>query len=166
MYVYVMKAGEMCKIGIAQDVYKRKKQIQTGCPVKIEDCFYQDSKDARKHEIELHKLFKDKQTSGEWFDVDFDIACEEVTRIILEETYYDAFIRLTKRCNDLETENNDLKDKIGNKQNKMFMNINDTSKRLGISVFQIRQGVKNGTIPYTKCGNKYMINIDKYSKML
>ena len=45
---------------------------------------------------------------------------------------------------------------------KPFMTINQASEASGLSAFYIRHGVKSGFIPSVKCGNKYLINYQKF----
>ena len=40
-----------------------------------------------------------------------------------------------------------------------FKNILDTNKATGLSVYFLRQGVRNGTIPHIRAGKKYLINV-------
>lgn len=41
-----------------------------------------------------------------------------------------------------------------------LMSIKAASKYLGVSVYCLRQGVQNGTIPFIRSGNKYYIAVD------
>ena len=40
-----------------------------------------------------------------------------------------------------------------------FQSIHDTSGLLGLSEFELRKRIKEGTVKFTKSGNKYYINI-------
>ena len=40
-----------------------------------------------------------------------------------------------------------------------FLSIKDACKETGLSQFFLRQGCKDGTIPFIRCGSKLMINI-------
>ncbi len=40
-----------------------------------------------------------------------------------------------------------------------FQSIKATCNSTGFSQYFIRQGVKNGTIPHVRCGNKILINV-------
>ena len=44
-------------------------------------------------------------------------------------------------------------------QNKPFMTLQETCRFTGLSVYSLRQGVKNGTIPHIVSGGKYLINV-------
>ena len=69
-YVYLLRAGLFFKIGKSDKVSKRIGSIQTANPSKVMLVakFKCDSSDeARKLEKELHKRYKDRKVSGEWF---------------------------------------------------------------------------------------------------
>ena len=51
-------------------------------------------------------------------------------------------------------------------ETKRFLTINETAKQTGLSVHYIRQGIRNGLIPFIKCGNKAMINFPKLIAIL
>lgn len=40
-----------------------------------------------------------------------------------------------------------------------FQTIQDAVRTTGLSSYFLRQGCKNGSIPYIKSGNKFMINV-------
>jgi len=67
VYVIGNKAMGFCKIGIACDVQRRLKSIQTGCPYPLEVWFFKPMKKARSIERQLHQQFSGYQMSGEWF---------------------------------------------------------------------------------------------------
>ncbi len=71
-FVYLLKAGPSCKIGIADDVEARVKQLQSGCPETIEILGRWPHAQARKKERCLHTHFKNKRKNGEWFALDQD----------------------------------------------------------------------------------------------
>ena len=48
----------------------------------------------------------------------------------------------------------------------VFAKIADAAKRTGVSMFSIRQGIKNGTVPYVRSGRKYLINVPAFRQML
>ena len=47
-----------------------------------------------------------------------------------------------------------------------YVSIKKMAQITGLSEFFIRKMVRNGSIPAIKCGNKYMINIDKSYEIL
>ena len=49
---------------------------------------------------------------------------------------------------------------------KRFLTIDETAKQTGLSVFYLRQGVRQKQIPHVKCGNKTMINLPKLIEIL
>ena len=44
---------------------------------------------------------------------------------------------------------------------KMFMTISETVAATGFSKRFIRTGIKNGTIPFIKSGNRFLINVPR-----
>lgn len=66
-FVYVLKSGEHYKIGIAKDVGKRMRGLQTGDPVKHMFVYSSFSEDAPDFESRLHKAFAEYRGEGEWF---------------------------------------------------------------------------------------------------
>ena len=106
-YVYVLEAGEHCKIGISdKSVEQRKMSIQTGCPVKIQRVWCsRNIPDALACEKRLHNYFRQKNTSGEWFKIPFFEAAEEAEKIC--ENGDDLM-----RIKELETENTQLKEML------------------------------------------------------
>lgn len=49
---------------------------------------------------------------------------------------------------------------------KRFLTIDETAEQTGLSVFFIRQGIRQGWIPHIRCGCKAMINIHKLIEIL
>ena len=71
-YIYFIKVEgrDIFKIGItAKNVKSRIANIQTSCPYPIELYATYESDDYENEEAELHERFKDRQTSGEWFNL-------------------------------------------------------------------------------------------------
>ncbi|KKL95041.1 hypothetical protein LCGC14_1858640 [marine sediment metagenome] len=71
-YTYLIRAGNTLyhKIGIAKNVNKRLKCLQTGCPERITVITiteHKSVKEARIHEKEILERYKDNKTCGEWF---------------------------------------------------------------------------------------------------
>lgn len=73
--VYIIKSGKYYKIGMTRgNLDTRLKSIQTGSPYKIEIIHTIKTASPEKLEAELHRQFKGKRLSGEWFDLNqFDI---------------------------------------------------------------------------------------------
>lgn len=69
--IYVFRAGDTnrYKIGRATNVEARKKQLQTGCPDRLELVGIIEG-DAVRVESEFHKMFAEQRRSGEWFEFD------------------------------------------------------------------------------------------------
>lgn len=66
--IYVMRCGDKLKIGVAKNVERRAKQLQTGNPETILIEYQRERKDAYKLENHLHRKFSKQRVSGEWFD--------------------------------------------------------------------------------------------------
>lgn len=49
---------------------------------------------------------------------------------------------------------------------KPFQKIAEASKTTGLSMYFLREGCKDGSVPHIKSGEKYYINIPKLLKML
>ncbi|MEA5554191.1 GIY-YIG nuclease family protein [Anabaena cylindrica UHCC 0172] len=66
-FIYVLKNREYYKIGIAKDVAKRMRKLQTGNPIKhlfVSSSFFED---APTFERLLHEAFAEYRGEGEWF---------------------------------------------------------------------------------------------------
>lgn len=40
-----------------------------------------------------------------------------------------------------------------------FQSIRDACTTTGLSMYYLRQGIRTGTIPYVRAGEKYMVNV-------
>ena len=172
-HLYVMKSGDSCKIGISKDVSRRIKQVQTGCPNKIEDVWVSpDLEYASECEKILHSYFEYCRSSGEWFSVSFDEACRKAKEVTGEGSV--AIYTLCKKFEQLLTELKALRCEIAKRQGETQMDINqsnancnpqpfmsivDASKVTGVSVYALRKGVRAGWIPCVKSGCKTIINV-------
>lgn len=69
--LYIMQAGDFIKIGVTSNsVSSRASQIQTGCPLPIEEIEYLEfDSSAEAYEMEkiVHKEFSFYNSHGEWF---------------------------------------------------------------------------------------------------
>ena len=74
IYIFKAETGE-CKIGVSNNVDKRRSAIEMQGGKPIIDVFY-TSKCFNSYEIEniMHRHFADNRLIGEWFDIDFDNA--------------------------------------------------------------------------------------------
>jgi hypothetical protein len=83
--VYVMQAGEYCKIGISHRGETRKREIQIGTPVLISNEYFTELI-ANPHKVEklVHNALKKYRSSGEWFRITFDEAVKTVKRLVAE----------------------------------------------------------------------------------
>lgn len=66
-WVYIVEAGGLFKIGVAQDVTRRLRSLQTGSSVPLRLVGTVTGGYAR--EAELHKRFRPFRLHGEWFDL-------------------------------------------------------------------------------------------------
>ncbi|MDI6727764.1 MAG: GIY-YIG nuclease family protein [Thermodesulfovibrionales bacterium] len=71
-FLYIIKAGKHVKIGIADDVKNRLKQIQGTCPIKLEIINFWKTNNNSYYENLLHKQFKQYRIHGEWFELPED----------------------------------------------------------------------------------------------
>jgi len=71
-YVYLLKAGPYCKIGVSADVSKRIEQLATLPPFDIDLLHTIPTDDMYALESTLHERFADKRKNGEWFELDQD----------------------------------------------------------------------------------------------
>lgn len=69
-YIYVLKCGLYFKIGITQNAYKRRRQIQTGNPFPVELVFSLRHPKAAEIEKKLHLFYKKVNHMREWFILD------------------------------------------------------------------------------------------------
>jgi len=70
-FMFCQNNGYFIKIGLAANPYKRRLDLQTGCPHPIYKILSLDGnlpmQKARKIETLFHKILKNNQVSGEWF---------------------------------------------------------------------------------------------------
>jgi len=71
-FIYLLRNGASTKIGIADNVAKRIKSLQTGNPLPIEEVYSMYTHSARAIEAYLHYTNKDKRLMGEWFNLSED----------------------------------------------------------------------------------------------
>jgi len=82
-FVYLIRGGSYCKIGITKDVKARLSSLRTSNPLELELlCSYgAKNKDSREIESYLHEEFKEYRRKGEWFELDMPVAkFEEMCR--------------------------------------------------------------------------------------
>lgn len=65
IYVFANYFSGVCKIGFTTNPINRLKQVQTGCPYKLEIILV--IKGSIKVERALHRKYKKFKTNGEWF---------------------------------------------------------------------------------------------------
>jgi hypothetical protein len=81
-FIYVIgREDGPVKIGISGSPNGRLASIQTGCPFRISILHIEEMRDrdhALEHEDHIHRLFAENRLVGEWFDLDPDLAIEQV----------------------------------------------------------------------------------------
>jgi len=66
-YIYVLRGGELYKIGRSANPKARIKSLSTVSPVALEVICLSETNDMVGVEIQLHERFADKRQQGEWF---------------------------------------------------------------------------------------------------
>ena len=93
-YIYLILDGEFFKIGVAKNVIKRKKGLQTGNPYDLTILKTHKSKNPFKVEKMLHMYYHKNRVNGEWFDLslnevkEFLDVCqkyEDIVELLVEE---------------------------------------------------------------------------------
>lgn len=86
-YVYVIRCGDLYKIGKTTDIAKRIKQLQTSAPQALELVCWLLQGYMTDAESNYHSVYRDKRVSGEWFA----LTNEDVAYIqYCAESYYPA----------------------------------------------------------------------------
>lgn len=91
-FVYFVYSPEMyqknnyVKVGKTNDLQKRKQQLQTGNPFKIE--FYKTIESNNYHKLEriFHQIFNDRKVLNEWFVLSLSEVDSEIEKIIANNT--------------------------------------------------------------------------------
>lgn len=91
MFVYLIKSSETgyYKIGYSANPNQRLKQLQTGCPDKLDIIHTFESVRAKKLELALHNSFSYARKHNEWFDLSledefkFQSLCETIDKNLL-----------------------------------------------------------------------------------
>ena len=121
-YLYVMECklpagNSVCKIGISEhDPSIRKRAIQTGCPFEIQRQWQsRNIPDYKQCELQLHHKLSDKQTHGEWFDIDFTkavVLADKTCRESNSQPMAKHIEMLINRQNDLKKQMNMIEKEI------------------------------------------------------
>lgn len=125
--VYFITDGTFTKIGKADDVNKRLRELQTGNPKKLSVKLSIEGDEVE--EKKLHQIFNRRRMVGEWFIIDFDY----------DEEFIEEIIDI-KFSNKIKLNNEYLKDFI----RKVVINkekhcISDVSKATGISYNTVKK---------------------------
>ena len=88
--VYILKANNIYKIGITKNkVSNTVKGLQTGCPFKIEIFDTFETRNDLAVETALHKIFRNKGTYGEWFE----LSNEDIEKLYSTIDYIQSFTK-------------------------------------------------------------------------
>lgn len=95
IYILFISELNVSKIGTSSNVQNRVKQLQTGCPYKIDFVRSYDSPFSTKIEKILHRKYQNRKVdneeyklTGEWFNLDikdilgFESECTEIEKTI------------------------------------------------------------------------------------
>lgn len=96
LYILFISELNVSKIGISENVEKRVKQLQTGCPYKIDLVRKYDSKLSARIEKIMHRKYRSRKVdeneyslTGEWFFLspsevlEFEENCREIEKTII-----------------------------------------------------------------------------------
>ena len=91
LYILYISELNVCKIGISENVEKRIKQLQTGCPFRIDVVKKYESPISARIEKILHRQYRSRKVDeneynlmGEWFSIpvsemlSFEEKCREI----------------------------------------------------------------------------------------
>lgn len=80
--IYIINAyrTNFVKIGYTNNLTRRIKEIQIGCPYKLNLIFFLQTKDYKLIEKSLHNKFKQDKIRGEWFNINI----KEIDRIFFQ----------------------------------------------------------------------------------
>lgn len=71
-FIYIIKADKYVKIGVADDINYRLRQIQSTCPIRLEIINFWKINNTYHYEKFLHKRYKQYRVHGEWFALPAD----------------------------------------------------------------------------------------------
>jgi hypothetical protein len=83
MFLYVVRAGPYCKVGVTGDLKQRLQTYSTHCPLET-SCvavFEVKAQFALPLEREVHRILGDHRVRGEWFAVEVAAAIEAVEAV-------------------------------------------------------------------------------------
>jgi response regulator of citrate/malate metabolism len=128
--IYFISNGTYTKIGKADEPKKRLKELQTGCPEKLEIKLVIDGGEDK--ERMLHKALNKYRFRGEWFQIDFNYN-EQLIEDIL---YFHRKLNGEKRVRKVYVKNKETQDKISDcilRNNKKQITMSLLSKETGVS---------------------------------
>ena len=70
VYLIHIEGTTYYKIGFAKSIKNRLNQMQTGCPHKMKVVAKVHHSNARSYESLIHRIVRDRNIRGEWFDLD------------------------------------------------------------------------------------------------
>lgn len=128
--IYFISNGTYTKIGKADEPEKRLKELQTGCPEKLEIKLVIDGGEDK--ERMLHKALNKYRYRGEWFQIYFNYN-EQLIEDIL---YFHRKLNGEKRVRKAYIKNKETQDKINDcilRNNKKQITMSLLSKETGVS---------------------------------
>ena len=119
---------------------KRLKELQTGCPEKLEIKLVIDGGEDK--ERMLHKALNKYRYRGEWFQIDFNYNEELIENIL----YFHRKLNGEKRINKINIEKRDKINKYLLNNNKRQLNMSLISKETGISFNTLKKYINNDIV--------------------
>jgi hypothetical protein len=104
-YIYVIGRDEgPVKVGVSSFPGGRLTQVQTGCSYQIKilhlrEC--RDRVDALRHERIFHDDHADRRLSGEWFDMDAELAIDSIEADFEIQEHFENEARLERMAAEL-----------------------------------------------------------------
>lgn len=71
-FVYLIRAGDLCKIGMTISVESRLSSLQSSSSLPIELLHVIETTDMDTTETALHEKFQNKRVNGEWFNLSLE----------------------------------------------------------------------------------------------
>lgn len=87
VFLYIIQAGEYCKVGFSKNPKKRLGEVATGCPFKPTLKFFKKVENVVVMEKRCHEVLKVYHTHLEWFKIDYDTCFDTVTKVLTNWSY-------------------------------------------------------------------------------
>ena len=88
-FLYIIQAGEFCKVGFSKHPKQRLVEVATGCPYKPELKFYKKVDNVEIMEKRCHAALKRFHARLEWFKLEYSM-CAQIVSKVLSEWKYEA----------------------------------------------------------------------------